>query len=155
MRTSREEWFLDIAERCAMQGTCVRRKFGAVLVDRNNTIISTGYNGAPVGQDDCTVLRCWREENNIPSGSNYEKCRSVHAEMNALLQAGEDANGSVMYVAGVSSVNGECVPAEPCFLCCKLMVNAGVKRIVIRTPDGNKMYDPERLYWIREAEVLG
>ena len=94
MRTNRHQYFLDLALRCAHQGTCLRRNFGAIIVDEYNTIVSTGYTGAPRKQVDCTELkRCWRNDHAIPSGSNYEKCRSVHAEMNALLQAGEAGAG--------------------------------------------------------------
>jgi len=79
MRTNRHQYFLDLAQRCANQGTCLRRNFGAIIVDEFNTIVSTGYTGSPEKQMDCTELnRCWRKDHNIPSGSNYERCRSVH-----------------------------------------------------------------------------
>ncbi len=101
MRTNRHYYFLDLAIRCAHQGTCLRRNFGAIIVDEYNTIVSTGYTGAPRKQMDCTELNtCWRKDHNIPSGSNYERCRSVHAEMNALLQAGKNARGCTLYLAG-------------------------------------------------------
>lgn len=135
MRTSKVMWFLDIAQRCAEQGTCLRRNFGAVIVDSAGTIISTGYTGAPCGQRDCLEIgTCWRNDHNIPSGSNYEKCRSVHAEMNAMIQAGKDARGGTMYLAGFEVATGALVGIYPCFLCAKMMKNSGLIKVVVREP---------------------
>ncbi len=111
MRTNRHQYFLDLAIRCAHQGTCLRRNFGAIIVDEYNTIVSTGYTGAPRKQMDCTELNtCWRKDHNIPSGSNYERCRSVHAEMNALLQAGKNSRGCTLYLAGFDVETDESDP---------------------------------------------
>ena len=136
--------FLDLAQRCANQGTCLRRNFGAIIVDEYNTIVSTGYTGAPRKQMDCTELnRCWRKEHNIPSGSNYERCRSVHAEMNALLQAGKLARGCTLYLAGFDVATGELTQIWPCFLCSKMIVNSGIINVIMRTtPDEYKEMDP-------------
>ena len=125
MRTNRHHYFLDLALRCANQGTCLRRNFGAIIVDEYNTIVSTGYTGAPRKQMDCTELKkCWRQDHNIPSGSNYERCRSVHAEMNALLQAGKQARGCTLYLAGFEVGTDELTEIWPCFLCSKMIVNS-------------------------------
>jgi dCMP deaminase len=157
MRTNRHQYFLDLALRCAHQGTCLRRNFGAIIVDEYNTIVSTGYTGAPRKQVDCTELnRCWRKEHQIPSGSNYEKCRSVHAEMNALLQAGKLARGCILYLAGfeVDTEEGTLIP--PCFLCSKMIVNAGIRTIIMRTgPTTHEEIDPVSLYQKRSREALG
>jgi dCMP deaminase len=148
MRTSRDIYFLDIAHRCAQQGTCLRRNFGAVLVDQSGTIISTGYSGAPRGVLDCTKRKtCWREVNNIPSGQNYERCFSVHAEQNALIQAGKKARGGTMYISGFDVKTGEYERAMPCFLCAKMILNAEISRVVIQTEkDRYISLDPYEIY---------
>jgi dCMP deaminase len=157
MRTSRHQYFLDLALRSAHQGTCLRRNFGAIIVDRFNTIVSTGYTGAPRKQKDCTELkRCWRLEHRIPSGSNYEKCRSVHAEMNALLQAGKLARECTLYLAGYDVETGDLTRIWPCFLCSKMIVNSGIKTVIMRTGEGEyEEMDPVDLYRMRSHEALG
>jgi dCMP deaminase len=157
MRTNRHQYFLDLALRCAHQGTCLRRNFGAIIVDEYNTIVSTGYTGAPRKQVDCTELkRCWRNDHHIPSGSNYEKCRSVHAEMNALLQAGKLARGCTLYLAGYEVETEDLTQIWPCFLCSKMIVNTGIRNVIMRT--GETTYeetDPIVLYQKRSREALG
>lgn len=157
MRTNRHQYFLDLALRCAHQGTCLRRNFGAIIVDEYHTIVSTGYTGAPRKQMDCTEIgRCWRRDNNIPSGSNYERCRSVHAEMNALLQAGKLARGCTLYLAGFEVGTGDLTRIWPCFLCSKMIVNSGVRSVIMRT--GERTFaemDPMILYQVRSGEALG
>ena len=157
MRTNKTEWLLDVAERCSQQGTCLRRNYGAVIVDINGTVVSTGYTGAP-----CTTLHCkeigycWRQENNIPSGSNYNKCRSVHAEMNALMQAGKNTVGATMYISGTDATTGKRCGTFPCFLCAKMIMNSGIVKIVVR--DKNSVvhvYTPLQVFQIREKEELG
>jgi dCMP deaminase len=157
MRTNRHQYFLDLATRCAHQGTCLRRNFGAIIVDEFNTIVSTGYTGAPRKQMDCTELnRCWRKEHNIPSGSNYERCRSVHAEMNALLQAGKLARGCTLYLAGFDVETDEITQIWPCFLCSKMIVNSGVGNVIMKAgKDSYKEMDPMVLYQMRSRESLG
>lgn len=137
MRTSKQEWFLDIAERCAKQGTCLLRVYGAVIVDTEGAIISTGYCGAPRGEKDCLEIgKCWRKKNNIKSGSGYEKCRSVHAEMNACIQAGKSTRGATIYIAALDVETEENIPAIPCALCTRVLINAGVTTAICRMSDG-------------------
>jgi dCMP deaminase len=157
MRTNRHTYFLDLATRCAHQGTCLRRNFGAIIVDEYNTIVSTGYTGAPRKQMDCTELnKCWRQEHNIPSGSNYERCRSVHAEMNALIQAGKTARGCTLYLSGFEVGSGELTRIWPCFLCSKMIVNSGIVNIIMRTGEAEyREMDPMVLYQMRSREALG
>jgi dCMP deaminase len=157
MRTNRHHYFLDLALRCAHQGTCLRRNFGAIIVDEYNTIVSTGYTGAPRKQMDCTELKtCWRKEHHIPSGSNYERCRSVHAEMNALIQAGKQARGCMLYLAGFDVETDELTQIWPCFLCSKMIVNSGVTNVIMRTAkDAYREMDPMVLYQVRSREALG
>ena len=132
-RTNNTTYFLDLALRCAKQGTCLRRNYGAVLVDGGRHIISTGYTGSPRDVGHC--MSCWRKDNNIPSGSNYEKCMSVHAEMNACLQAGTRACGATLYLAGYDVDTGLELNPIPCFLCCKVMVNSQIHMVVTRTSE--------------------
>ena len=132
----RPDWttyFLDIATAVGKRSTCLRRKYGAIIV-KDKIIISTGYNGAPRGAESCLVKgTCERQSRNIPSGKNYELCESVHAEANALLAASkEEALGATMYIAGYD-VERDCqADATPCLMCTRLLRNAGVK-IVIHT----------------------
>jgi len=156
MRTPDYEWFLDLAERCAKQGTCLRRNFGAVIVDKDNTIISTGYTGAPTGMKDCLELQyCWREDNNIASGTCYEKCKSVHAEQNAIIQAGKKARGSTLYLAGIDAKTEKIVDILPCFLCAKMIINAGICSVTIRMTDGATNFIPSVIYNRRFKEAFG
>lgn len=132
-RPTWDAYFLGIAMAVSARSTCIRRKYGAVLV-KNNVILATGYNGAPKGAESCLIKgTCERQNRNIPSGKNYELCESVHAEANALLAASkEEALGATMYIAGYD-VERDCqADATPCLMCTRLLRNAGVK-IVIHT----------------------
>ena len=133
MRTTNEKYFLDLALRCAHQTTCLRRGYGSIIVDSQNKIVSTGYNGSPAGAEHCSdIKRCWRKENAIKSGTRYEACKSVHSEMNALLQAGVKARQCKIYIAGFDVETGMEIMAIPCFLCSKMMVNSGIISIIYR-----------------------
>lgn len=130
MREDKKQYYLNIAAEVAKRSTCLRRQYGAIIV-KNDEIIATGYNGAPRGEKNCCdVGECWREANNIPHGEQYEKCVSVHAEMNAIISAArKDMIGSTMYVA--VWINGERVhDAEPCTICARLIKNAGIADVV-------------------------
>ena len=116
------------------RSTCARRAFGAVIVN-NDEIISTGYNGAPRGRKNCTDLGyCMREKLEIPRGERYEMCRSVHAEQNAIISAArKDIIGSTLYLVGKEVSTGEYVKnAMPCMFCKRFIINAGIKKIVVR-----------------------
>ena len=121
-RTSKENYYLDIADAVLQRSTCLRRMYGAIIV-RNDEIISTGYNGAPRGRINCTDAgRCARVEMKIPSGERYELCRSVHAEANAITKLARSSNnsdGATLYVTDA-----------PCIECSKLIIQAGIKRVV-------------------------
>ena len=121
-RMGKEDYYLDIADAVLNRSTCMRRKYGAIIV-RNDEILSTGYNGAPRGRRNCTdVGMCMRETLGIPSGERYELCRSVHAEANAITKVAKSANncdGSTLYIT-----------AAPCIECSKLIIQAGIKRVV-------------------------
>lgn len=131
LKTEKELYFLDLALRCAEQGNCIRRNYGSILVDSFGCIVATGYTGVPKKRMHC--VKCWRKENNIPSGQNYEKCRSVHSEMNAVIQAGKLARGCNLYLAGYDvETHDEILNPQPCFLCIKILVNADVKNIIYK-----------------------
>lgn len=160
LRTDFHTYFLDIAERCAKQSTCLRRGYGAVIVDGYRTIIATGYNGAPSGTKDCLEIgKCWRQEHKIKSGSNYEKCRSVHAEMNAVIQAGKAARGCSIYIVGVDKT-GNRIQAMPCALCSRIMVNAGIHSVVteMKCSDGETtmlFYPPQYYNETNNLRIFG
>jgi len=154
MRTDRDQFFLDVALRYAYQGTCLRRNFGAVIIDSHGTQVSAGYTGPPVGEQHCHS--CWRQEHNIPSGQAYEKCRSVHAEMNALLQAGKMARGATMYLNGYDVTTKLPVDILPCYLCAKMIINAGIEMVVMRDGDGDVIkFSPGAILEKREMEAFG
>ena len=133
-RISKENYYLDIAETVLRRATCLRRVYGAIIV-KNDEIISTGYNGAPRGRQNCVDMGfCTREAMKIPSGERYELCRSVHAEANCIISAArKDTLGATLYMACRNPKNGELLPdSTSCSMCRRLIINAGIKRVVIR-----------------------
>ncbi len=121
MRPTWDQYFMNIAHVIASRATCLRRQVGAVLV-KDNHILASGYNGAPAGLKHCLEIGCLRDEQNIPSGQRHELCRGLHAEQNALIQAavhGVAIEGSTIYTTH-----------QPCVLCAKMIINAGIKRVV-------------------------
>ena len=134
MRTDKTNYYLDIAETVLERGTCLRRNYGAIIV-KNDQIISTGYVGAPRGRKNCIDMGvCVRENLKVPRGERYELCRSVHAEQNAIIHAArDDMIGAVMYLVGKDAKTGDYVEnASACSLCKRMIINAGIKSIVIR-----------------------
>lgn len=129
-RISKTDYYLTIAEQVARRSTCLRRKYGAVIV-KNDEIIATGYNGAPRGEANCVDLGvCHRERLNIPKGERYELCVSVHAEMNAIISAArKDMLGATIYITGMES-DGRYADPSPCTICRRLIVNAGITRCI-------------------------
>jgi dCMP deaminase len=125
MRPSWDDYFMDITQRVATRSTCLRRSVGAVIV-RDKRILSTGYNGAPRGLAHCAEVGCLREKMGIPSGQRPELCRGLHAEQNAIIQAalyGTPIEGSTLYCT-----------TQPCVICAKMLINAGIVRIVYANP---------------------
>ena len=134
MRISKENYYLDIAETVSERSTCLRKRYGAIIV-KNDSILATGYNGAPRGRKNCSDLGyCMRDKLNIPRGERYEMCRSVHAEANAIIAAPrEDMLGATIYMACTDPKDGSIVPNTcSCMMCKKLIINAGISTIVIR-----------------------
>lgn len=133
-RIDKHNYYLDICETVLERGTCLRRNFAAIIV-KNDEIIATGYTGAPRGRANCCELKyCKREELNVPRGTRYELCRSVHAEQNAIISARrQDMIGSTMYLVGKEAKTEEYVKnASPCSLCKRFIINAGISKVVIR-----------------------
>jgi dCMP deaminase len=121
-RPSWDEYFMGIARLAATRSTCLRRQVGAVIV-KDKRVLTTGYNGAPAGLPHCLDIGCLRDKLKIPSGERHELCRATHAEQNAIVQAaalGVSIKDSVMYST-----------THPCILCTKLIINAGIRKIVI------------------------
>ena len=133
-RRDKMNYYLDLAETVSMRSTCLRRKYGAVIV-KNDEVISTGSVGAPRGRKNCTDTQvCIRQEMNIPRGERYELCRSVHAEMNAIISAPRDKMiGSAMFLAGVDAQTGEyIIGSNSCSMCKRVIINAGIEKVYIR-----------------------
>ena len=129
-RPSWDEYFLDVAGLVARRSTCLRRNVGAVLV-KDKRILATGYNGAPAGLKHCLDVGCMRQKLNIPSGQRHELCRALHAEQNALIQAslyGISVKESTLYAT-----------CQPCVICSNMLINAGIKEIVVADGYPDKM----------------
>ena len=142
-RRSKENYYLDIADAAQARSTCLRRHYGASIV-RDDEIVSTGYNGAPRGRRNCIDLKyCARQNMNIPAGERYELCRSVHAEANAIISAARrDMLGATLYLVGRDAVTGEYNPdTTPCAMCRRLIINAGIQKVVARTGPGDEDYE--------------
>lgn len=138
-RPSRYEYYLGIAKAVSQRATCLRRIFGAILVV-DDEIRSTGYCGAPRSAPNCIDLGCCvREKKNIPSGERYEYCKSVHAEGNAIISvARRDAKGGALYLYGedLTVADGHFV-VEPCVLCKRFIINAGIVKVITLNPAGD------------------
>lgn len=126
-RISRDEYYMNIARDVSLRSTCIRHEIGAIVVN-GDEIKSTGYNGNPRGMPHCDEIGCIRDKLNIKSGEKMEVCTGVHAEMNALLQAGMEAKGGTLYCTIV-----------PCNTCAKMIINAGIKRVVYSEDYPEKM----------------
>ncbi len=139
-RPSWDEYFLEVAHLVAKRSTCLRRSVGAVLV-KDKRILATGYNGAPSGLKHCVDIGCLRQKLNIPSGERHELCRALHAEQNALIQAslyGISVKDSILYATN-----------QPCVICAKMLINAGIKEIVIASGYPDKL----AMDFLKEAKI--
>ncbi|MDD5120278.1 MAG: cytidine/deoxycytidylate deaminase family protein [Candidatus Omnitrophica bacterium] len=139
-RPSWDEYFLEMAELVSKRSTCLRRSVGAVLV-REKRILATGYNGAPSGLKHCFEIGCMRQKLKVPSGERHELCRALHAEQNALIQAslhGISVKGATLYST-----------TQPCVICAKMLINAGIKEIIITQGYPDKM----AMEFLRAAKI--
>ena len=149
-RRDKENYYLDIADSVSERSTCLRRRYGAIIVS-NDEIISTGYNGAPRGRKNCSDLgRCTREELKIPSGQRYELCRSVHAEANAIISAPRrDMIDAVLYLSGREGPTDQLLrDTTSCSMCRRMIINAGIKKVVARIGDEGEYAVTEVSEWI-------
>ena len=125
IRPDWDHYFMEIAQVVSKRSTCLRRSVGAVIV-KNKQILATGYNGTPKGMPHCGEVGCLREQLHVPSGKNHELCRGIHAEQNAVVQAavhGVSVEGGTLYCTN-----------QPCVVCTKILINAGIERIVYKDP---------------------
>lgn len=139
-RPSWDEYFMDIVTLVSRRSTCLRRSVGAILV-KDKRILATGYNGAPSGLRHCLEVGCLREQMNIRSGERHELCRGLHAEQNAIIQSalhGISLKGATLYCTN-----------HPCIICAKMIINAGIVRVLYR--DGYRDSMAENM--LKEAEI--
>ncbi len=143
-RPSWDEYFMDIAELVSKRTTCLRRQVGAVAV-KEKKILATGYNGAPRGIRHCSETGCLREKLGVPSGERHELCRGLHAEQNCIIQAashGVELEGATIYVTNF-----------PCITCAKMLINAGIKRLVYENPLKNPYADNLSVDILKESKM--
>ncbi|MBU5487042.1 cytidine deaminase [Clostridium sp. MSJ-8] len=154
-RRDKINYYLDLAEVVSQRGTCLRRHYGAVVV-KNDEVISTGYTGAPRGRKNCSDIgTCVRQKLNIPRGERYELCRSVHAEVNAIISAArEELIGGTIYLVGKEVSTGEYIKnSNSCSMCKRIIINAGIEQVVIRdTKDDYRVINVSQ--WIDDDESL-
>jgi len=141
-RPNWDEYFMGIAELAAQRSTCLRNSIGAVLV-KDTQILATGYNGAPKGIKHCEEVGCLRQKRDVPSGERHEICRGVHAEQNLVAQAavhGVESEGATVYCTH-----------QPCVICAKLLINAGIKYIFYKNSYDDqfteKLLDDSPIYY--------
>lgn len=154
-RIKKENYYLDIAETVLERSTCLRRQYGAIIGpqrrDRRH-----GYNGAPRGRKNCSDLgRCVRVQMQVPRGERYELCRSVHAEANAIISASRnECIGADLYLVGHDALSGEILPdATSCSMCRRMIINAGIKRVVVRNSKQDFTIVPVQ-DWIDQDDTL-
>ena len=154
-RRDKINYYLDLAEVVAQRSTCLRRRYGAVIV-QNDEVISTGYVGAPRGRKNCTDMNfCIRSKMNVPRGERYELCRSVHAEANAIISSSRNKMlGSTLYLVGIECDTGEYVEnANSCSMCKRMIINAGIAHVIIRdSKDDYRIIHVQK--WIEDDESL-
>lgn len=144
-RPTWNQYFMEMAELASKRSTCLRRKVGAVLV-KDKRILATGYNGAPKKLPHCEETGCLRTQKNVPSGQRHEICRGIHAEQNLIAQSaihGVKTSNAIVYCTN-----------QPCSICTKLLINAGIKKIYYKNPYNDeftkKLLDQSKI----EYEVL-
>ena len=155
MRRDKINYYLDIAQTVAERSTCLRKKYGSIIV-KNDEIIATGYTGAPRGRKNCSDLGfCIREKLNIPRGEHYEMCRSVHSETNAIISASRrDMIGATLYMVCISPTDGNPISnTSSCLMCKRQIINAGIQEVVVRDDrDHYRIISVES--WIKDDDSL-
>ena len=154
-RVSKHNYYLDIAQTVAERCTCLRKKYGAIIV-KDDVIVSTGYNGAPRGRQNCSDLNyCMRDKLNIPRGERYEMCRSVHSEANAIIAASRERMlGATLYMVCVDpATHGVVSGTTSCMMCKRMIINAGISTVIVRdTKDDFRIIDVND--WIENDDSL-
>ena len=155
-RISKIDTSLNCAENFAYRSTCLKRKYGAIIV-KDDAVISTGYNGSPRGFENCCDIgECPRIKRNLHQGEGYGMCRAVHAEANALLNCSrEQTLGADLYLAGLTPADNSVHRAKPCPLCARLIIQAGIRNVYLRTGEGVENYivvPAKELEWYQKAE---
>ena len=155
-RISKINTYLNCAEVFAYRSTCIKRKYGAVIV-KDDVVISTGYNGAPRGFDNCCDLgQCPRIERDMHQGDGYGICRAIHAEANALLNCSRQQTiGADLYLVGVNPKDNSVHKAKPCPLCARTIIQAGINNVIMRVGEGDEDYiiiPATELEWFRTPE---
>jgi dCMP deaminase len=157
-KISKDEYYLKIAQTVGIKSNCLMVGHGAIIV-KDDQIISTGYVGSPRKTLDCAKLGyCIRRKKQVKSGKGYEICRSVHAEMNAIInaaRAGVSLLGADMFLSASKrqADDFKLVNAYPCILCKKMIINAGISRFVGNNEEGEiKVYQVSD--WVKDWETL-
>lgn len=151
-RISKIDMYLNCAESFAYRSTCIKRKYGAVIV-KDDAVISTGYNGSPRGFENCCDIgSCPRMERNLHQGEGYGMCRAIHAEANALLNCSrEQTMGADLYLAGINPEDNSIHKAKPCPICARTIIQAGIRKVIMRQGDDADQYiclPAENLQWV-------
>ena len=152
-RPNKIEYYLNIADRVLARSTCLRRKYGAIIV-KDDHIVSTGYNGAPRGRKNCCEIgTCFRIENNIPRGTMTEACRACHAEMNAVINASpEEMKDATLYLVGIEN-DGSYTNADCCSMCKRVIINSGIETVIAQQSNGDFKVIPVS-QWITNDDSL-
>lgn len=156
-RVSMIDTYLNCAEVFAYRSTCIKRKYGAVIV-KDDAVISTGYNGAPRGkQNCCDIGHCPRKVLNLHQGQGYDICRAIHAEANALLNCSrEQTINADLYLVGINPEDNSIHEAKPCPLCSRMIIQAGIRNVYLRIGSGADEYktvSADDLKWVVEEEI--
>lgn len=154
-RVSKIDTYLNCAEVFAYRSTCLKRKYGAVIV-KDDVVISTGYNGAPRGFDNCCDLgTCPRIDRNMHQGEGYGICRAIHAEANALLNCSrQQTMGADLYLVGINPADNSIHQAKPCPMCARSIIQAGIDKVYLRVGEGAENYivvPAKELEWVQEV----
>lgn len=156
-RISKEDMYLNCAENFAYRSTCLKRKYGAVLV-KEDAVISTGYNGSPRGYENCCDIGdCPRIKRRLHQGEGYGMCRAIHAEANALLNCSrEQTMGADLYLASVNPEDNSIHRARPCPLCARMIIQAGIRNVILRLGEGENNYEiipASQLEWYNREQA--
>ena len=156
-RISKIDMYLNCAENFAYRSTCIKRKYGVVIV-KNDVVISTGYNGSPRGFENCCDIgKCPRVEKDMHQGEGYGICRAVHAEANALLNCSrEQTIGADLYLTGINPDDNSIHRAKPCPICARTIIQAGINNVIMRQGEGADNYiilPAKELQWVLDGDA--